>query len=46
MGDPACWLEQVCFGCGQIHAHLDEDRRCRRCRDLPDRTTTRATDPR
>ncbi len=32
MGDPACWLSQVCDGCGQVVDRLDDERRCPTCR--------------
>jgi len=31
MGDPVCWLDQVCEVCGRIGPTLDVDRRCHRC---------------
>ena len=31
MGDPACWLDRVCDGCGQVADDLDAHRRCADC---------------
>lgn len=31
MGDPACWIDQVCEGCSRVAHDLDEDRRCETC---------------
>jgi hypothetical protein len=31
MGDPVCWLDQVCEVCGRIGPAIDHDRRCHRC---------------
>ena len=31
MGDPACWLDRVCDGCGQVVDDRDDQRRCPDC---------------
>jgi hypothetical protein len=33
MGDPACWLDRVCAGCGEVADDPDELDGRRRCPD-------------
>lgn len=33
MGDPACWLDEICDGCGKIDPPVDEVGRCLVCAD-------------
>ena len=42
MGDPACWLAEVCADCGRVADVIDADERCEACAEEATTTSRRS----